>query len=105
MNRKLLIGERISEIRKAAGLSQEDVAGRADISPNYLSRIERGKENPTMDMLFKLSDALEVELRELFEVAHLEGVRALRTTLAGFARSADEASLRRTLKLIRALER
>jgi len=41
-----------------------------DISPNYLSSIERGKENPTFDMFIKFSDALNVEMWELFDFGH-----------------------------------
>jgi transcriptional regulator with XRE-family HTH domain len=48
MNAKVLIGKRIQELRKARGLSQEKIAEKADISSTYLSRIECGRENPTL---------------------------------------------------------
>lgn len=38
-----------------------------EISAQYLSGIERGKENPTFDMLMNLSDGLKVEMWELFD--------------------------------------
>ena len=59
MNEKKLIGQRIKELRKSKGLSQEKFAELAETSPNYLSRMERGTENPTLDMLIKLSNALD----------------------------------------------
>lgn len=71
MNKKELIGRRIQELRKKQGLSQERVAEKADISPNYLSRIECGKENPTLDMLIKLASALEIEMWEMFDFEHV----------------------------------
>ena len=42
MDTKELIGSRIKELRKKKGLSQEELSEKADITPNYLSRIERG---------------------------------------------------------------
>lgn len=104
MDRKRDIGRRIQEIRKRQGLSQEDVAGRADISPNYLSRIERGRENPTLDMILKLSDALGAQPRELFETGHLASPTELRKDLMVFAKTAEPHTLSLTLKLVRALQ-
>jgi transcriptional regulator with XRE-family HTH domain len=68
---KKIIGKRIQELRKNRRLSQEQVAEKADISPNYLSRIECGKENPTLDMLIKLAHALEVEIWEMFDFGYV----------------------------------
>lgn len=42
MHEKRLIGLRIKELRKNKGLSQEELAEKAETSPNYLSRMERG---------------------------------------------------------------
>jgi transcriptional regulator with XRE-family HTH domain len=61
MDRKELLGRRIQELRKARKLSQEAVAERAGISTQYVSNIERGKENPTLDMLFTLADTLRAD--------------------------------------------
>jgi transcriptional regulator with XRE-family HTH domain len=58
MNEKKLIGQRIKELRRGKGLYQEKLAELAETSPNYLSRIECGTENPTLDMLIKLTNAL-----------------------------------------------
>src|SRR4030066_711898 len=103
MNTKGLIGRRIQELRKRSGLSQEKVAEKADINPHYLSRIECGKENPTLDMLIKLSNALEVEMWEMFDFGHVAGRRDLKDSLQRFIKTTDEATLRLALKLIRAV--
>lgn len=105
MKIKELIGRRIQELRKRSGLSQEKVAEKADINPHYLSRIECGKENPTLDMLIKLSTALEVEMWEIFDFGHVVNQKELKDAIQAFSKSADEPTLRLALKIIRAVSR
>ena len=102
---KELIGKRIQELRKTQRLSQEQVAEKADISPNYLSRIECGKENPTLDMLIKLADALEVEMWEMFDFGHEVGIKELREAMGKLLKEADEEKLRLAVKILRAVAR
>jgi transcriptional regulator with XRE-family HTH domain len=105
MNEKKLIGQRIKELRKNRGLSQEKLAEKAETSPNYLSRMERGTENPTLDMLIKLSNALEVEMWEMFDFGHVKSHKELKESIRSIIKSADESSLRLALKVIRAVVR
>lgn len=105
MNEKKLIGQRIKELRKRKGYSQEKFAEKAETSPNYLSRIERGTENPTLDMLIKLASALEVEMWEMFDFGHVKGQKDLKETLQTFIKTADEPTLSLALKVIRAISR
>ena len=55
------------------------MANRASTSAKYLSRIEIGKENPTIDLLFRLADGLNVEPYEMLCFEEGELVRQLRT--------------------------
>ena len=105
MNAKVLIGKRIQELRKARGLSQEKIAEKADISSTYLSRIECGRENPTLDMLIKLSSALEVEMLEMFDFGHVKSHKELKESFQNILKTADESTLRLALKIIRAISR
>ncbi|MEW6108663.1 MAG: helix-turn-helix transcriptional regulator [Nitrospirota bacterium] len=105
MTKKALIGRRIQELRKKQGLSQEQLAEKADTSPNYLSRMERGTENPTLDMLIKLSNALEVEMWEIFDFGHVASHKELKESIQSFAKTSDEPTLRLALKVIRAVSR
>lgn len=43
MDKIQMIGIRIAEIRKQKGMTQESLAGKMEVSPKYLSSIERGK--------------------------------------------------------------
>ena len=52
--------------RKKADLSQEELAEKADIHPNYVGRIERGECTPTLTILLKVAKALDVRLYKIF---------------------------------------
>lgn len=61
-----MIGKRIRQAREAAGLTQRDVAVRADITINTVSEIERGvNDNPGLQTLQSLAEALDVPLSTL----------------------------------------
>lgn len=60
-----LLGEAIRAKRKRAELSQEGLAEKADLSTVFISRVERGKESPSLDSLVKIARALEVRVRDL----------------------------------------
>ena len=72
MNVKQLIGMHIAELRNGKGLTQEQLAGKMEISSKYLSSIERGKENPTLDTLIKLSESLGVNIEDIFRFIQIE---------------------------------
>ncbi len=60
-----LVGEELRESRLARGESLRKVAGRARVSPQYLSEIERGFKEPSSEILAALGGALERSLLEL----------------------------------------
>jgi transcriptional regulator with XRE-family HTH domain len=66
MTTKQQIGSRIKELRKSRGLSQEKLSEKVGMSSKYLSSIERGYENPTLDTFIRLAAALDVDIFELF---------------------------------------
>ena len=105
MDKKSLLGKRIREIRKSQGLSQERLAERAGISAQYVSNIERGKENPTLDLLLRLADALKVSLGQMcdFETVEDMNQRKMRSSIGAILQKADPDRLRLALKLLRSL--
>jgi len=48
-------------------MSQERLASAADLSQPYLSLVERGENSPTIDVVFRLCEALEVAPAELLD--------------------------------------
>lgn len=55
-----IIGSRIRDRRVEMGLSQEMLAERADLSPTYISHIERAEKKPSLSTLIRLTAALDV---------------------------------------------
>jgi transcriptional regulator with XRE-family HTH domain len=68
---KELLGERIRELRKFKGLTQEQFAELIEVEQKHVSRLELGKSFPTIERLEKIANALNVPLRELFDFIHL----------------------------------
>lgn len=54
------IGLRIAKRRVQMGLKQNTLAERLDISNNYLSSIERGKEKPSLEVIVNICNALRI---------------------------------------------
>ncbi len=60
------VGNRIRKLRVQKHLSQEQVALRAGITTAYLGQIEREEKNPTVKLIEKISNVLELSLSDLF---------------------------------------
>lgn len=66
------LGAAIRRIRKDKGLSQKQLAERADLRLFYLSGVESGARNPTWTVLVQMAEALQVTLVKLIEQAERE---------------------------------
>lgn len=60
------VGFRIKDLRHKLGISQEELAARADIHRTYIASLEVGKRNISIGTLEKIVGALEVTLSEFF---------------------------------------
>lgn len=60
-----IFGDNLRRARKAADLSQEELAFRADLDRTYVSSLERGVYAATIDVIAKLADVLHVEPADL----------------------------------------
>ena len=63
---KKQFGVRLRILRSRNQMTQEQLAGAADISVDFLSLIERGRNAPSFNNLEKLARALKVSVQELF---------------------------------------
>lgn len=63
------LGERIRELRLERGLSQEQLALKAELNISFVGQIERGLKSPTITSLEKLVAALEVRFEDIFTFA------------------------------------
>lgn len=60
-------GDRVATLRLAARISQEALADRCGFARSYMSRIERGRANPSLDAIEALAGGLKVSVKQLFE--------------------------------------
>lgn len=59
-------GQKVGSIRKTLCMTQEELAFRANISPSYMSAVERGITDTTISTAKRLAKALKINLKELF---------------------------------------
>jgi transcriptional regulator with XRE-family HTH domain len=67
MDIKLKVGQRIRELRKELNLSQEALALKADVDRTYMTDVENGRRNISIEILEKIIAALEVSFSEFFQ--------------------------------------
>ncbi len=60
-----IIGETIRKYRKELGISQEQLAEKADLHPVYFGQVERGEQTVSVHALVRIAKALKVRLRDL----------------------------------------
>lgn len=105
MNIKEKIGARIASLRKARRMTQEQLAAKMEISIPYLSSIERGRENPTLNTLINLSRRLDLDLSELFSNIEIEDPSQRKAILSSLLNSAGDEQMKQALKVLTALLR
>jgi transcriptional regulator with XRE-family HTH domain len=66
MKVQALVARNLRRLRVRQNLSQENLAVDAGVDLSYVSRLERGLENPTVGILERLGRALDAELIEFF---------------------------------------
>lgn len=72
-----MLGDELKRSREAAGMTQEKLSFAAGVDRSYISLLENGKKSPTVDLLFRICDALEVSASSL--LARVEATRKPRT--------------------------
>lgn len=70
INRLENIGLNVRKYRKIAKLSQIELAVEVGIDRAYLSEIENGRTNPSINVLYAIADALKIEIECLFIQIH-----------------------------------
>lgn len=64
---KLAFGLRVKELRLEKGLSQEKLANLAGVDRTYMTQVENGKRNISIENIRKICIALDVNLSDFFE--------------------------------------
>jgi transcriptional regulator with XRE-family HTH domain len=102
MKAKELLGKRIRELRKARGLTLEELASEAGTGDKFLGAIERGQQSASINTIEKIARGLEVEVYELFE-QHKQSEAALRRRATALLKKADAPKLRAIIASLEAM--
>lgn len=63
----ICFGNRVKEFRRGKGLSQEALAALCGLDRTYIGSVERGERNISLVNIVKLSSALDIPLKDLFD--------------------------------------
>lgn len=60
------LGKKIQKLRKAKGLTQEEMAEKLEISRTHMGHIEQGRKAPSLKLMNKMAKFLSVKVQDLF---------------------------------------
>ncbi|WP_029457189.1 helix-turn-helix domain-containing protein [Solidesulfovibrio alcoholivorans] len=99
-----VFGKRIRSLRRAKDLTQEQVAERAGLSLQSVGEIERGRGNPTLVNIERLSAALGEDLTTLFDLGDVKlSKEQAQQELLELLNRATEEQVRAILTMVRVL--
>lgn len=64
---KILYGEKLRTLRKAKGLSQEELGFKSSLHRTYISEVERGRRNISIVNIAKIAKAIGIKIKEFFD--------------------------------------
>jgi len=100
MNLKKMIGARIQKLRKQKGLTQDALSEKVNISSKYLSSIERGKENPTLNTFISIAEELSVDIEEFFTEIQIEDPKITKEMILALVDEVDEDQLKTIYQIL-----
>ncbi len=68
----ILVGQVLARFRQRKGITQEVLSGLADIGRTHLSALERGERKPTLETLYRISNALDVPMSAIVSAIEQE---------------------------------
>lgn len=103
MNDKFNYGEKLRELRRERGFSQEEMALRADITTSYYGQIERGTANPTVSTLDKICNVMGISINDIFtdSAANLLGIDTLSMQILLFLSDKTDEEKQTALSLLK----
>jgi transcriptional regulator with XRE-family HTH domain len=73
------LGRRIARQRRAIGMTQPELAEKVGLQPETISRLETGTRGASLEVIADISEALELELHELFRLPRVDASKDLAT--------------------------
>jgi transcriptional regulator with XRE-family HTH domain len=97
-------GKRVRAIRKAARITQEDAAEKAQLNSKYLGEIERGEKRPSFEAILALADALNTSPAAFFQFDNEEGnEKILRKKIEALVSESSLQQLQHAYRILKAL--
>lgn len=100
INKNILLGKKIKEIRKNRGLTQDFLAEKVGIDAKHLSRIECGKSSLSLNLLYKICDALCVEPATIFDISQTKNKQQLIEAINLILEQSSEEKIRKLYKIL-----
>ncbi len=94
------LGLRIKELREKQGLTQLKLAEILDMEASNLSKIERGIQIPKEESLENISNALKVDVKELFNYTHIINRQELISKITALLENTNEETLQRYYRIL-----
>jgi len=102
--KRLLLGRRIRALRNMKGWTQEELGKRADVNYKFIGEIERGRQNPSLNILYKIAIAMQIELPELFRFEHeISDRKEMESRIQSVLKTATNDEVRQILLVLRTL--
>ena len=102
--KQILLGRRIRALRNMKDWTQEELGKRADVNYKFIGEIERGRQNPSLNVHYKIADAMEVELPDLFRFEHeISDRKEMELQMINIIRNLSDDDIRKILLVRRAL--
>ena len=100
INKNILLGKKIKEIRKKRGLTQDFLAEKVGIDAKHLSRIECGKNSLSLNLLYKICDVLNTDLGVLFDNISLKNKTKLIADINKILEQSSEDKIRSLYRIL-----
>lgn len=100
VNRNILLGKKIKEIRKMRGLTQDYLAEKVGIDAKHLSRIECGKNSLSLNLLYKICTVLNIEPCSLFDNSALKSKTELIADIKNILNVSPEDKIRNFYRIL-----
>ncbi len=98
---KILFGKKIRELRKKHKFTQSNLAEIVNVDDKHISCIESGKNFPSANLISKIAEALNVEIKDLFEFSYLQTPQNLKFEINSMIEKLNDEQLTLAYKYIR----
>lgn len=102
-NLKRQFGKRIKELREKKNFSQEQLAEIVNMESRHISRIETGKSFTTLENIYKIANALGVNISTIFDFEHKKSKKIIQSEIIDFIKHSNEKELELILRIIKSV--